>query len=187
MQPIARCTIWVRSLPRKRRSPLGARDFQKGLNRSRNIQRLNTIIMKKFISLLIGCSLTLAGAAFAQQPADEQQSPSKGKKRAPEKAHATEAQPRGNAAKPQERPGTQPGATKQRGRSNERSATNERGARNQPDAEKTQKTHAAHESANAPETNESTKSTGKTANEPGAGKGRKDRTQQEETANAPDT
>src|SRR5207249_3616787 len=49
------------------------------------------IIMKKLSSLLIGCSLALAGAAWAQQPA-EQQSPSKGK-RAPEKTHAAEAQP----------------------------------------------------------------------------------------------
>jgi len=40
------------------------------------------IIMKKLTSLLIGCSLALAGAALAQQPV-EQQSPSKGK-RAPE-------------------------------------------------------------------------------------------------------
>ncbi len=45
--------------------------------------------MKKLTSLLIGCSLALAGAALAQQPV-EQQSPSKGK-RAPEKAHATQA------------------------------------------------------------------------------------------------
>jgi hypothetical protein len=58
--------------------------------------------MKKLSSLLIGCSLALAGAALAQQPVEEQ-SPSKGK-RAPEKAHATEAQPRTNVAKPQEKP-----------------------------------------------------------------------------------
>src|SRR5438067_11681664 len=49
------------------------------------------IIMKKLSSLLIGCSLALAGAVWAQQPA-EQQSPSKGK-RAPEKTHAAEAKP----------------------------------------------------------------------------------------------
>ena len=54
------------------------------------------IIMKKLTSLLIGCSLALAGAALAQQPV-EQQSPSKGK-RAPEKARATQAQPGANAA-----------------------------------------------------------------------------------------
>ena len=72
------------------------------------------IIMKKLSSLLIGCSLALAGAALAQQPV-EQQSPSKGK-RAPEKAHATQAQPGVNAAKPQERPGRQPGAMKDKKR-----------------------------------------------------------------------
>src|SRR5437764_14769937 len=59
---------------------------------------LNNIIMKNFISLLIGCSLALAGAALAQQPV-EQQSPSKNK-RAPEKTHAAGAQPGANAAKP---------------------------------------------------------------------------------------
>src|SRR4029453_16539619 len=56
-------------------------------------------IMKSLTSLLIGCSLALAGAALAQQPV-EQQSPSKGK-RAPEKARATQAQPGPNAAKPE--------------------------------------------------------------------------------------
>ena len=61
--------------------------------------------MKKLTSLLIGCSLALAGAALAQQPV-EQQSPAKGK-HAPEKAHATQAQPKPNAAKPQAPPATQ--------------------------------------------------------------------------------
>src|SRR5215470_8396512 len=136
------------------------------------------IIMKKLTSLLIGCSLALAGAALAQQPV-EQQSPSKGK-RVPEKAHATQAQPGANAAKPQERPAKQAGAMKERG------ATNERAATNQPGAERGQKTHAGHESANAPEANARSKSPGETANEPGAGKGRKARAQQE-SANAPTT
>src|SRR6267154_6440005 len=103
------------------------------------------IIMKKLIGLLIGCSLALAGAALAQQPV-EQQSPSKGK-RPPEKAHATQAQPGANAAKPQERPAKQTGAM------NERRTTTEHGAMNEPGAEKGQKTHAGHEPANAPETN----------------------------------
>jgi hypothetical protein len=134
------------------------------------------IIMKKLSSLLIGCSLALALAAFAQQPV-EQQSPSKGK-RAQEKAHAAQAQPRANAAKPQERPAKQTGAMKERGAANERNATD------QPGAERSQKTHAGRESANAPETNLPAKSTGETANEPGAGKGRKNRTHQE-SANAP--
>src|SRR6266487_2116358 len=134
--------------------------------------------MKKLTSLLIGFSLAWAGAALAQQPV-EQQSPSKGK-HAPEKTHATQAQPAANAAKPQERPTKQAGAMKERGAANERAATNQLGA------EKSKKTHAGHESANAPETNLPAKSTGETTNEPGAGKGRKTRAQ-EESANAPET
>ena len=122
--------------------------------------------MKKLSSLLIGCSLALAGAAWAQQPA-EQQSPTKGK-RAPEKAHAAEAQPGAHAAKPQERPARQTGALKERGAPNERAATN------QPGGEKGQKTHAGHGPVNATETNVPGKSTGETATEPGAGKGRKE-------------
>jgi hypothetical protein len=136
------------------------------------------IMMKKLTSLLIGCSLALDGAALAQQPV-EQQSPSKGK-RAPEKAHATQAQPGRNAPKPQERPAKQTGAMKERG------TTNERGATNQPHAEKSQKTHAGHEPANAPDTNVPGKSTDGATNEPGAGKGRKNRAH-EESGNAPAT
>src|SRR5213592_2634909 len=101
--------------------------------------------MKKLTSLLIGCSLTLAGAALAQQPV-EQQSPSKGK-RPPEKTHAaTQAQPGANAVKPQERPAKQTGSMKEQG------ATNERGATNAPGAGKGRKTGAREESANAPAT-----------------------------------
>src|SRR5438445_91844 len=80
------------------------------------------IIMKKLTSLLIGCSLALAGAALAQQPV-EQQSPSKNK-RAPEKTHAAEAKPGANAAKPQERPAKQTGAMKEQGAMNQPGATN---------------------------------------------------------------
>jgi hypothetical protein len=88
------------------------------------------MIMKKLTSLLIGCSLGLAGAAFAQQPV-EQQSPSK---HAPEKAHATQPHP-----KPQAPPATHPGSTqqhpathdagamKQQGAVHEHAATNEAG------------------------------------------------------------
>jgi hypothetical protein len=94
--------------------------------------------MKRLTSLLIGCSLALAGAALAQQPVEEQ-SPSKGK-RAPEKAHAPQAQPRPNAAKP-EAP-----AAKQHGPMKEHGATNE------PGAGKGRKTPANQESANAPKT-----------------------------------
>jgi Putative peptidoglycan binding domain len=138
-------------------------------------------IMKKLISLLIGCSLGLAGAALAQQP-DEQQQPSKGK-RAPKKEQATQAQPGANAAKPQERPTKQAGVMKERGATatNEHAATNQPG---QPGAEKGRKTHAGRESANTAETNVSGQATGEATTEPGAGKGRKDRAH-EQSANAP--
>src|SRR5947208_4311084 len=133
------------------------------------------IIMKKLTSLLIGCSLALAGAALAQQPV-EQQSPSKGK-HAPEKAHPAEAQPKPNAAQPHAPPATQQhgamkehGATTQHGATNEpgamkeqgamhqpgamkeRGMTNERGAMNQPGAGKGQKAPVHQESATAPAT-----------------------------------
>jgi hypothetical protein len=125
--------------------------------------------MKKVTSLLIGCSLALAGAALAQQPV-EQQSPTKGK-HAPERTHATEAQPGANAAKPQERPAKQTGAMR------------EHGATNEPGAEKSRKPHAGHESATGPGANVSGQATGTSTNEPGAGKGRKGRAP-EESANA---
>jgi hypothetical protein len=133
--------------------------------------------MKKLTSLLIGCSLALAGAGLAQQPV-EQQSPSKNK-RAPERTHAAETQPGANAAKPQERP-AKTGAMKEHGAANQRAATNQPAA-----ADQGKKTHAGHESANAPQAN-ATESTGEAATERGAGKGRKGRTQQE-SANAPAT
>ena len=131
--------------------------------------------MKTVTSLLIGCSLALAGAALAQQPA-EQQSPAKGK-RAPEKTHAAQPQPRANPAKPQERP-NQTGAMKQRNANNERSATNAHAGTDA--AEKNRKTHAGHEPANA-ENNASGQATaGTAANE--AEKNRKGRAH--EAANA---
>jgi len=120
------------------------------------------MIMKKLISLLIGCSLTLAGAALAQQPV-EQQSPSKGK-RAPEKAQPAQPQPRPNAAKPQAPGPKQQGAMKERG------ATNERGAMNQPGAVKEHGATTQHGATN----------------EPGAGKGHKTPVHQE-SATAPKT
>src|SRR5262249_40434956 len=147
-------------------------------------------IMKKLISLLIGCSLALAGAALAQQP-DEQQPPSKGK-RAPQKAHAVQAQPGPNEAGPQERPAKQTGAVKERGATKERgaikeqSATNERTATNEPGAEKGKKTHTGRESANAQETNVSGQPTTGASNEPRSGKNRKERAT-EQTATAPTT
>ena len=109
--------------------------------------------MKKLTSMLVGCSLALAGAALAQQPV-EQQSPSK-KKRAPEKTHATEAQPKPNAAKPETSAPKQRGAAKERGATNEPGAMKEHGATNEPGAGKGKKAPATQESATAPETNAS--------------------------------
>jgi putative peptidoglycan binding protein len=127
--------------------------------------------MKKLTSLLIGCSLAVAGAALAQQPV-EQQSPSKGK-HAPEKTHPAEAQPRPNAAKPQAPAATQQhGAMKEHGATHEpaaikeHGATNERKATNEPGAGKGKKTPVNQESANAPGSNVSGESVG--AQTPGA-------------------
>jgi hypothetical protein len=149
----------------------------KGLNGSHTFN--NKIIMKTIISLFIGCSLALAGAALAQQSA-EPQSPSKGKG-TPEKTHASEPQPRANA-KPQERPANQTGATKQRSATNERSAANERGATNAAGTENDRKTQSGHEAPNA-ESNASAHTAGGAMNEPSAGKNRKSRAH-DESANA---
>jgi Putative peptidoglycan binding domain len=125
-------------------------------------------MMKTFTSLLIACSLALAGAALAQPP-EEQQSPSK-KKRAAQKTQATEAQP---GAKPQQRPAKQPGAMKEHG------AMSQPGAANEPGARKGRKGRENQESANAPGTNVSGQPTGGAPNEPGAAKGRKGRAKSE--------
>ena len=53
-------------------------------------------MMKKFTSLLIGCSLALAGAAMAQQP-EEQGTP----KETQGKTHGAEAKPKASVAKPE--------------------------------------------------------------------------------------
>jgi hypothetical protein len=102
------------------------------LNPIARIQELNMINMKKLISLSIGCSLALAGAALAQQP-DEQQSQSKNK-RVPEKTHATQAQPKPNTAKPEAPVANQRGAMKEPGAKNEQGALKERGATTQHSA-----------------------------------------------------
>src|SRR6266404_2971808 len=157
--------------------------------------------MKKFTSLLIGCSLALAGAAWAQQP-EEQPSP-KGKKGAAEKTtHGAQATPGANAARPQERPAKQTGATNEPGAGKGRKAqasqesatapgTNVSGQpggtpANEPGAGKGRKARASQESATAPGTNVSGQPGGTPANEPGAGKGRKGRASQE-SATAPGT
>lgn len=83
--------------------------------------------MKRFTSLVVGCSLALAGAALAQQP-EQQDSPAK-KNRRPEQSNATEAKPSSNAGNTQERPARQ--NAKERGSANEHGTMNgERGAAN---------------------------------------------------------
>jgi len=77
--------------------------------------------MKRFTSLLIGCSLALAGVAMAQQP-NEEASPGKKKKQGAEQTQPAQAKPGANAAKPQQT------AAKERGSHNERGAQNEQGA-----------------------------------------------------------
>jgi hypothetical protein len=70
---------------------------------------------------------------LAQQPV-EQQSPSKGK-HAPEKTHATEAQPKANAAKPEvpaAKQHEQHGAMQEHGATHEPGAMKEHGATNEP-------------------------------------------------------
>jgi hypothetical protein len=67
--------------------------------------------MKKFTSLLICCSLALAGAAMAQQP-DETASPAEQK--GGKKKHAGEAKPGASAEKPQAAE-AKPGANPERG------------------------------------------------------------------------
>src|SRR5437764_8668562 len=132
--------------------------------------------MKKLTSLLIGCSLALAGAALAQQPV-EQQSPSKGK-HAPEKAHPAQGQPQPNAAKPHAPSMTHQGATQQHGATHDAGAKKEHGATtqqgvrgvslptpvpardehaatNEPGAGKGHNAPAHQESATSPKTNES--------------------------------
>jgi Putative peptidoglycan binding domain len=119
--------------------------------------------MKKLTSILIGCSLALAGAALAQQPV-EQQSPSKNK-HAPEKSHSTEAQPKPNAVKPQTPPATHQGATHEHAAPHqpspmkEQGAAHEHAATNEPGAGKGHKP-PAHEESAAPKTNVSGEAAG---------------------------
>jgi len=122
--------------------------------------------MNKFTSLLIVCSLALAGAAMAQQP-EEQASPKE--KKGAEKTHAAEAQP-AKAAKPEATAAKQTGAMK------------EPGVTTEPGAGKGRKAHE--KSATAPGTNVSGEPAASATTEPGAGKGRK---AHEKSATAPGT
>src|SRR5205823_5138729 len=93
--------------------------------------------MKKFTSLLIGVSLALAGAAFAQQP-EEQSTPGPGKKQGTEKTQQAE-----------------PKAPKTRGAnlaSPEATVSKQTGATNEPGAGKGRKAKATEKSATSPGT-----------------------------------
>src|SRR5437588_9443540 len=94
--------------------------------------------MKRFTSLLIGCSQALAGVAVAQQP-NEEASPGKKKKQRAEQTQPAQPKPGANAAKPH--------ATAVR----EHGPRNAPGAMNEPGAEKGRKAHQ--ESATAQEAN----------------------------------
>jgi hypothetical protein len=96
--------------------------------------------MKKFTSLLIGCSLALAGAAMAQQP-DETASPTtKGKKGAAEKTtHAAEVKPGANAAKPEKMHGAEARSGANAAKPEE-TAAKQHGAANAPAGAKGRKT-----------------------------------------------
>ena len=94
--------------------------------------------MKTFTSLLIGCSLALAGVAMAQQP-NEEASPGKKKKQGAEQTQPAQAKPGATAARPHET------TVKEHG------ARNAPGAVNEPSAGKGRKAHQ--ESATAQETN----------------------------------
>jgi hypothetical protein len=102
--------------------------------------------MKKFTSLLIGCSLALAGVAMAQQP-NEESSPAKKKKQGAEQTQPAEAKPGANPAKPHETAVREHGAVKERG------ARNEPGATNEPGAGKGRKGHHEPATAQGTETN----------------------------------
>jgi hypothetical protein len=96
---------------------------------------MNDTNMKKLTSLLISCSLALAGAAMAQQP-NEQPTP-KGKPAA-EKTQPAEAKPGAKAAKPQGRAAKPEGAAvEQRGATHERAASKTQKAEAMPKSEKT--------------------------------------------------
>jgi hypothetical protein len=125
--------------------------------------------MKKFTSLLIGVSLALAGAAYAQQP-EEQSTPGAGKKQGAEKTQQAEPKtPKthadtkagANAAKPEGTVG----------------ATKETGATTEPGAGKGRKAKATEKSATSGDTGTETGVSGKTSGgvttEPGTGKGHK--------------
>jgi Putative peptidoglycan binding domain len=88
--------------------------------------------MKRFTSLLIGCSMALAGVAIAQQP-NEEASPGNKKKQGAEQTQPAQPKPNANVARPHATP------------------VREHGAANEPVTGKGRKAHQ--ESATAQETN----------------------------------
>ncbi len=90
--------------------------------------------MKTFTSLLIGCSLALAGVAMAQQP-NEESSPAKKKKQGAEQTQPAQPKPTANVARPHATPVKEHGAR------------NEPGTMNEPAATKGRKGRASQESA----------------------------------------
>src|SRR5438477_9123162 len=86
--------------------------------------------MKRFTSLLIGCSLALAGVALAQQP---EESPGKKKKQGTEQTQPAQAKPGATAAKPHATAVREHGARNEPGTMNEPAAT--KGRKGQPKSE----------------------------------------------------
>jgi hypothetical protein len=138
--------------------------------------------MKKFTSLLIGLSLALAGAAFAQQP-DEQSTPGPGKKQGAEKTQQAEPKApktRGeNLAKPEATAKTHAAETKSGANlaNPEATAPTQHGAKSERPA-KVPKTDTA------TETGVSGQPAGSATVEPGAGKVRKARATEKSATSA---
>ena len=86
--------------------------------------------MKTFTSLLIGCSLALAGVALSQQP---EESPGKKKKQGAEQTQPAQAKPGATAAKPHATAARERGARNEPGTMNEPAAT--KGRKGQPKSE----------------------------------------------------
>src|SRR6266850_100151 len=70
--------------------------------------------MKRFTSLLIGCSMALAGVAMAQQP-NEEASPGKKKKQGAEQTQPAQPKPNANVARPHATPVREHGAANEPG------------------------------------------------------------------------
>jgi hypothetical protein len=129
--------------------------------------------MNKFTSLLIGVSLALAGAAFAQPP--EEQSTPKSQKEAPVKTEKAEPKTPKTGGEKMAKP--EATAAKQTG------AMKEPGAATEPGAGKGRKVKAEKSAtATGTETGVSGQTSGGVTTEPGAGKGRKVKAEKSATA-----